>query len=244
MNILVFLRVVRDPAGITVNRKAQKVFINRENYLLNPADKNALEAALTIAADHTLIAVALGGAPAEDALRQARALGAHRAVLVPETLADALTLTTALHKVIEHMGSAELIVLGADVLDADTAQVAPRLAAALARPLISAAHQITLIPTTVQGIARQADGFHTLEADLPAVVTVSRDSNKPRYANAAHIMNMYRAPDAIERLSLADLGLSADDLQPVTDYRGDSFPAEREFGQVVGVGELAEILNR
>ena len=78
MNILVVLRAVQDPAGITVNRKAQKVFINRPQAVVNPADRNALEAGLRL--DGALTAVAFGAGPAEEALRDARALGARRAL--------------------------------------------------------------------------------------------------------------------------------------------------------------------
>ena len=45
MKILVCVKQVLDPRGMTVNRKAEKVFINREEYILDPASKAALEAA-------------------------------------------------------------------------------------------------------------------------------------------------------------------------------------------------------
>ena len=63
MNILVLLHPIRNPASFTVNRKAQKIFTHRDEYVINPADKNALEAALRLGA--TVTAVALGEAPAE-----------------------------------------------------------------------------------------------------------------------------------------------------------------------------------
>ncbi len=37
MNILVILRAVLDPNGFTVNRRAQKVFVNREDFIINPS---------------------------------------------------------------------------------------------------------------------------------------------------------------------------------------------------------------
>ena len=45
MKVLVCVKQVLDPRGMTVNRKAEKVFINREEYILDPASKAALEAA-------------------------------------------------------------------------------------------------------------------------------------------------------------------------------------------------------
>jgi len=48
MKILVPLKQILDPAGMMVNRKAGKVFVNREDHMINPADTRALEAALKI----------------------------------------------------------------------------------------------------------------------------------------------------------------------------------------------------
>ncbi len=48
MRVVVHIGQILDPRGITVNRRAEKVFINREEYLMDRADRNALEAALQI----------------------------------------------------------------------------------------------------------------------------------------------------------------------------------------------------
>ena len=71
MNIVVVLRAVQDPAGLMINRRAEKVFVNRESYRLNPSDHNALEAALAAAGDtHAVIAVSYGGAHSLGDLQQ------------------------------------------------------------------------------------------------------------------------------------------------------------------------------
>ncbi len=269
MNIIVFLRPILDPAGFIVNRKAQKVFVNRENYILNPADKNALEAALRLS--DTVTAVSIGSAPAEEALRQARAMGASRVVLVREAAlesADASVMTTVLQRLVSYLGSPDLVMLGAEVVDADLAQVGPRLALALKWPFLEGAHDIFVqgrvarvityppaSPRLARGRAfgpfgpreragaRHTDGFHQIEADLPAVITVARDSNKPRYPPGASLINVYQANDVVEILTAADLGLSEADMAPPTERRGESFPPERELGNVVE-GSLDEIAGQ
>lgn len=244
MNILVFLNIIRDPAGLTVNRKAQKVFVNREAHTINPSDKNALEAALKLGGK--VMAVVVGDAPAEDAARLAKAMGASRAVQIRDAVlktADAHILTQVLEKVVEHVGGADLVLLGDTVSEADTAQVGPRLAAALGRPFINHAHQITLNGTTVNVIAQVPDGFHAFEADLPAVIACAEHSNKPRYATGAHIINVYKAKDAVEVLSVADVGLNAEDLVPLVEVKGESFPPEREPGKRVE-GSLDEMAHQ
>ena len=83
MNIVVLLRAGRDPASFTVNRKAQKIFVHRDEWRVTPADLNALEAALQLAgSEHTVVAVSIGGPGAQEALYLARAMGAARALQV------------------------------------------------------------------------------------------------------------------------------------------------------------------
>jgi electron transfer flavoprotein beta subunit len=237
MNILVILRAVRDPNGFTVNRRAQKVFVNREQFIVNPSDKNALEAALRLAGEgDTVVAVALGDAPAEDALRQAKAMGAGRALLVRDAAlknADAAVAAAALRHLVTHLDETKLVLLGAEALDADLAQVGPRLAAALDWPFIGDAHHVEMSGSAVAAIARSAetDGFHKFEADLPAVISIAPDSNRPRYAPGAKIINVYKDKHAVETHTAADLQLSEADLAPLAELRGESFPPERELGK-------------
>jgi electron transfer flavoprotein beta subunit len=238
MNLLVVLRPVRDPAGFSVNRKAQKIFSNREGFILNPSDRNALEAALALVGpDGNVTAVAIGGEPALETLRTARASGAGRAlrIVAAEAAAlDPLGVTTVLQQVITHIGGVDLVLLGSDVLDSDSAQVGPRLAAALGWPYADHAYQATALAQGGLGlVVSAADGFQLIGVDLPAVASIARDSNKPRFAPAAQIITVFGDPDAVETLTLADLGLDPAGLAPATVTRGESFPPERTLGQIV-----------
>ena len=253
MNILVVLRPVRDPAGFTVNRKAQKIFSNREGFILNPSDRNALEAALgAVGADGSVTVAAIGDEPALDALRMARAAGAGRAICVaPRTglALDAGGFTQVLQQLVAHLGGVDLVLLGAEVLDADLAQVGPRLASALDWPFVERAYQASVLPDGGLGlVVADSDGaYRLLGVDGPAVATVAVDSNKPRFAPAAQIITLYTNPEAVECLALAELGLDAAEVAPATVMRGESFPPERTLGHVVGgqdaVRQLAEAIN-
>ena len=238
MNLVVVLRAVQDPAGLMVNRRAQKVFVNREAYRLNPADHNALEAALWLAGDnHSVTVVSYGGAPAEDVLRDALAAGAKRGLWVNDPAlqhADAAVLTQVLRAAVGHLGGAELVVMGATVLDADLAQVAPRLAAAWDGAFVGEAYDLRLGEGgAVQAVVRRADGYLWVEADAPVVVTIVQDCNRPRYAPAGEIIRVYSTPEAVEVVTLAALGLSEAELKPLTERRGESFPPERELGKMM-----------
>ena len=248
MKILVVLRALQDPAGITVNRKAQKVFVNRPQWVFNPSDRNALEAALRLGGD--IVVAAVGGAAAEQGLREARAMGARRALLLRDQAladADAFGLANALKAVVHHLGGVDLVLCGSQVLDADLAQVGPRLAQALDWPFAANAHAVQAADGEVALITSRRGEWRQAALTLPAVVAVAPDSNKPRLPAGQQIINVYTDPGAVETLTAADLGLSEAELQPLTEPRGQSFPAERELGRRLDgdiAGQLADILRK
>ncbi|HJW83009.1 MAG TPA: electron transfer flavoprotein subunit beta, partial [Anaerolineae bacterium] len=97
MKIVVCVKQVLDPRGITVNRKAEKVFVNREEYLLDPGSKAALQVAAAIKANAPTSngsgpvevgALSLGPDRVDDALREAVAFGADRAMWLKDAAFD------------------------------------------------------------------------------------------------------------------------------------------------------------
>ena len=137
MKVVVPIKQILDPTGFVVNRRRERIFVNREDYIINPNDKNALEAALQLKdADESVevIAVSLGLARADDALREALAMGADAAYLLSDdTLAgvDARGAALALAAAVRKIGDVALVVTGSVALDTGGGQMAPRLAEAL-----------------------------------------------------------------------------------------------------------------
>jgi electron transfer flavoprotein alpha/beta subunit len=121
------------------------------------------------------------------------------------------------------------------VLDADLAQVGPRLAAALDWPYASAAWQAAPSPQpgeVVLAVRAGAEGdFRAVSTGLPAVVSIAADSNKPRYAPAPSIIRVYAEAGAVEVVSPQALGLEPAELEPSVTIRGEAFPPERPLGQ-------------
>jgi electron transfer flavoprotein alpha/beta subunit len=252
MNILVPLRPVRDPAGFTVNRRAQRIFVNRERFMLNPADHNALEAALRLAdLDGQVIALAAGGESAREVLREARAAGAGRALWVPvegAIVEDAHCVTRIVQQAVSHAGGVDLVLAGSEVIDGDMAQVAPRLAAAWGWPFVDEIYDVKELPEGGLGLTvARAGGYQLLGLDGPAVAGVARDCNRPRFATAGQIIAIYRDADAVERVTLADLGLDQGELKPATRIQGEGFPPERTLGRMLegveAVKQLAEAVR-
>ena len=254
MNILVLLRSVLDPAGFTVNRKAQKVFVNRQRFIVNPADRNALEAALALGGAQDTVTVAALGGPAAgqtagQALQMARAMGAQRAVCVEATAGlDAVGVTRVLQALVAHLGGVDLVLMGGEVLDSDMAQVAARLAAALDWQFVEGARQASAQPGGLGLVVAEDGGYRLFGAELPAVASVARDCNQPRFAPAMAIMQVFTDAAAVETITLADLALDLADLAPVTVARGESFPPERTLGRLAeaddAIRQIADMLRQ
>ena len=155
--------------------------------IINPLDKHALEAALTIREAHGGEIVLLSMAPpfADTTLREGLAMGADRAVLLSDPLfAGSDTLATAyiLAAGCQWIGASDLVVCGNLTLDGSTAQVCSQLADFLDLPNVM--HVIDLDwQAKDQGIITQKieHGYVKLKASCPLVISVRKEINKPRY---------------------------------------------------------------
>ncbi len=243
MKILVCVKQVLDPGGITVNRKAEKVFINREEYILDPASKAALEAANDLkqtGAD--VIAISVGSERVQDALREALARGADRAIWIRSDGGDATVIANLIAAAARKIGEIDLIIAGQQALDTGAGELAPRLAEALDWPQILGAAKIE-VDGGVTAIVKH-EGFVQVETSTPAVVSMLAEAYRGSYADGWRLMDAYQKWN-VETWSTADLDLGEDDLRPLTIKKEDAFPPERQLGTPVrDVKELVVMLKR
>ncbi|MBI5080986.1 MAG: hypothetical protein HZC38_08530 [Chloroflexi bacterium] len=243
MKILILLKNILDPRGMMINRKAGKVFINKKEWMLNPSDARALEAGLKIKdalnGDAVVIAAAVGDDVTANLLRDAKALGVDRSILIK---ADAPTARLYM-ALAQHLGDIDLILTGGSALDTGE-NIGAQIAEGLNFAFIGGAVKCA-IENNVAHVTRKDDPagrlYNGYECDLPAVVTFSREAPSLRYAHGGDIIIAYRDKNAVETISADDLGLT--DLQPVVVERGQSTPPEREFGKEVSVEDVAKIIN-
>jgi electron transfer flavoprotein beta subunit len=232
--IVVTIKQVLDPTGFTVNRRRERIFVNREEYIVNPADLNALEVALRVkdeGEDVEVIALGLGPARVDDALREAMARGADRGVLISDpALADlkpdAAGAARLMAAAVERIGDVNIVVCGAVALDSGAGELPGRLAEALGWPLlveVYAIHEIT------DGVVRVSQRAVRCETDLPALLTVPRDANQRRHIYGARVIDAYRQGE-VAAWGLEDLSVTPDDLEPLTRVSGRRFPPERAPG--------------
>jgi len=232
MNIVVCVkRVPATDSKIKVAASGTGIDPTGVEFVLNPYDEFAIEAALTTkeaAGTGTVTVVTLGSTDAQKILRDTLALGADKAVLLKDggTVHDAFSTAECLAAYVKSVPH-DVVFVGKQAVDTDNSQLGPRLAALLGLPCISEAVKLTL-----------ADGVFTAERDiegarevvqcrLPAVITTQKGLNTPRYANLKGIMAAKKKPlEEIDALAVA----------PATRVVSLSPPPERPPGKIVGEG--------
>ena len=179
--------------------------------IMNGYDANAVEAAIALKEKHggSITALSVGDDSCKNVLRRAIAMGADHAVHVagPGGLAaDGMLVAALLAAAIRKLPAADLILCGRQASDTDAGQVPMRLAVALDRPAISPVRAI-MLEDGVAIVERISDGaIQRLAVNLPAVICVSNEINKPRSTPLKGVMLAKKAD--IPTWTAGDLGLA------------------------------------
>ena len=236
MKIVVSIKQV--PATGAEKRYTDDLRLDRAGVeaIINPLDEYAIEQALRLvdagAAD-SVTYLSMGPDQAAEALRRALAMGGDDAVLVTDPAlagadewATARVLAAALDKL-----APDVALMGMASDDARGSLVPGAVAAMRDVPLLSYGAELALADGSARIRRLSATGYDWIAAPLPVVATVTDQVGEPRYASLKGIMAAKRKP--METWSLADLGLSADDLgggalTRVTDARPPEAKAPTE----------------
>ena len=186
MRIVVCVKQVPDPENAKMDWETGTVVREGVKNIINPFDLYAIEEALRIKEKlgGEVIVVSMGPPQAEEALREAIAMGADKAILITsrdfagaDTLATSYTLSQAIKKI----GDVDLIICGKQAIDGDTAQVGPGVSAHLDLPQITFVGKIDEITEDRIRAERMVEGgYQVVESPLPCVITVVKDINIPR----------------------------------------------------------------
>lgn len=184
MNIAVLLKQVPAVSDIQLAADNNLVRVGAPS-MLNPVDLHALEAALALKDQEggTVTLMTMGTALASDILREGIAMGADKGILLSDermagsdTLATGRILAAALGK----LGPFDLVLTGKRSTDGDTGQIPPALAQRLGMTLLSYADELEVKEgkATIRRLNR--GGVETLQAALPAVISVTEKCGNPR----------------------------------------------------------------
>jgi electron transfer flavoprotein beta subunit len=208
---------------------------------MNPFDEIALEEAIRLKEKGLateVVAVSIGPAKAAtDILKNARAMGADRAILI-ETDADVEPLAVAklLAKVTQEEAP-DMVLLGKQAIDDDCNQTGQMLAALLGWAQGTFASEI-VIDGGDATVTREVDGgLETLRLKLPAVVTTDLRLNEPRYPTLPNIMKAGAKPLQVRKVE--ELGV---DVAPRLTVLKVVEPPKRQAG--IRVGSVDELIGK
>ncbi|PRQ10732.1 electron transfer flavoprotein subunit beta [Corynebacterium sp. 13CS0277] len=200
--------------------------------------------------DYTVTAVSMGSVRAEEALRKALAMGADEAVLLSdEALAgsDVLGTAWALNAAINTIPDVALVITGNESSDGGMGAVPGILAEYRGVPALTNLVSLSLEGSTLHGTREDAHGVYELQASLPAVVSVTEKSTKPRFPNFKGIMAAKKKE--ITTLTLADTAATPEQVglaHAATAVRQATVRPERTQGTITrgaaATEELVEFL--
>lgn len=218
--------------------------------IMNPYDEFAVEEALRLKEKHEgeVVVVSVGSPQVQDALRQALAMGADKAVLVDSGDAELDEYSTAviLARAVSEIGF-DIILGGFRAIDDGSAQVAGRVAEILNIPVVNVVTKLELEGTQATATREIEGGSEVVSVTLPAVFTAQKGLNEPRYPSMKGIMKAKKKP--MDKKTLADLGLDGAQVDPKVKPVSFSLPEPRQAGRIIpgepagAAAELAKLLR-
>jgi len=194
MLVVTCVKQVPDTTQVKVDPVTGTLIREGVPFIMNPFDTHALEESLRIKEKYGLrvVVISMGPPNAEITLRKALALGADEAILLSDRAfggADTLATSLVLAEAIRRLGQKEevaIVLCGRQTIDGDTGQVGPGIATRLGYSqltLVDRIENVDLRAKKVKVRRRLEDRHEVVEANVPALITVMREVNSPRYPN-------------------------------------------------------------
>ena len=215
LKIIVLAKQVPDTRNVGKDAMKEDGTINRAALpaIFNPEDLNALEQALRLKDAYpgtTVTLLTMGPGRAAEIIREGLYRGADGGYLLTDRAfagADTLATSYALATAIKKIGDYDIIIVGRQAIDGDTAQVGPQVAEKLGLTQVTYAEEILNVDEKNRSITvkRHIDGgVETVEGPLPIVITVNGSAAPCRPRNAKLVMKFKRALGAQEKAPAPD----------------------------------------
>ena len=218
MKIIVCLKQVPGRDSILRLNEAENWIREADiGFEVNEPDTYALEEALRLKEKlgGEVVVCSLGPTRAQQVIKEALSKGADRALHLNDPAlesCDAYGVALALARVLQKE-SPDLVLTGLQSDDQGSAQTGVILAELLGVP-----HSTIIMEIQAEGqqlkVKRELEGgwFQWIQIPLPALLTIQLGINKPRYATLKGIMAAKKK--IVQSLTLADLGLTPEELAP------------------------------
>jgi electron transfer flavoprotein alpha/beta subunit len=219
LNVVVCVKAVPDPKEadqIRIDPVTKTLTRGNVPLVLNPLDKNAVEAAIQIVEQRgaQVTVISMGPPEAAKIVRECLALGADQGVLLSDRAfggADAYATAYTLAKGIEKVGRPDVVLCGMASSDGSTEWVGPMLATFLGMPVVAMVEEIAQSEgQRWQVKASVENGYRLVRVNLPAVLTVTRDLNEPRALSFSGIVKARKKE--IREWGMADLGVDEESV--------------------------------
>jgi len=249
MEMVVCVKQVPDTTEVKIDPVTNTLVRQGVPSIVNPFDKNALEAALQLKEKNggKITVVSMGPPQAKDALKECLAMGADEAYLVSDrafggadTLATSYTLAAALKKI----GKFDLILCGKQAIDGDTAQVGPEMAEHLGIAQVTCCSKFEVTGDVLRVEREHEEGYEVIEGKMPMLVTVVKSANEPRFATVRGTMKANRKE--IPVLTLADLDVDEKRIGlkgSPTQVKKIFTPPSRSGGEMIQAEDAREAIS-
>ena len=217
-NIVVLIKQVPDTwserklsdGDFTLDREAADAVLDEIN-------ERAVEEALLIkekeGGEGTVTVLTAGPERAGEAIRKALSMGADKAVhLKDDGLkgSDVIQTAWALARALGTIEGVDLVIAGNESTDGVGGAVPAILAEYLGLPQLTHMRKLSVDGGRVTGERETDDGVFTLEATLPAIVSVNEKINEPRFPSFKGIMAAKKKE--VTALTLAEIGVEGDEV--------------------------------
>lgn len=250
MEIVVCVKQVPDTTEVKIDPQTNTLIRQGVPSIVNPFDKNALEAALQLREKHggKVTVVSMGPPQAKDALKECIAMGADEAVLISDRAfggADTLATSYTLAAGIKKLGKVDMIICGKQAIDGDTAQVGPEIAEHLGISQLTYVAKVDVDGETVKIEREHEDGYEIIEAKLPVLLTVVKSINEPRLPTVKGTMKANRKEIPVMTLNDVEVDPAKIGLKgSPTQVRKIFTPQQRTQGEIITADSAKEAVAK
>jgi len=247
MYVIACIKQVPDTTQVKIDPVTNTLIREGVPFIMNPFDTHALEESLRLKDKYgfRVAVISMGPPNAEMTLRKALAVGVDEVVLLSDRAfggADTLSTSNVLSEAIRKFAEKEdvaFVLCGKQTIDGDTAQVGPGIATRLGYCQLTLVDKIESIDMQTKRVRvrRKLEGRHEIvESPMPAVITVVREINRPRYPKVSVRLAAEEAKIPTWNNTALQLDVNTIGLKGSPTKVNRIFSPERAKGEIIGDG--------